>query len=233
MTRKKLFDLIKIIVVGLVVYGWYRLTPYMDPYIVRDWVHSYGNLSPAIYILAWAILPIFLFPVPALVLPGGMLFGFVEGSLYTLIGVFLNASIMFYMTRHMAKDLVSGLIYSKLSPEYQQKLRLHDQKSLWIFFAILRFLPVISYNLINYAAGLTELKYRNHITSTIIGVLPGTIAYINIGDKLMDPTSPDFILSLVFMGVIILISLIVAKKYMPEGEEDSPYGQSDHNSTDL
>src|SRR5699024_233370 len=96
-TKDNLFKVFKIAILILVIYIAYKLIPYMDPHVIRDWVDSNESLSSIIYILLWTMLPIFLFPVPALALPGGMIFGLVEGSIYTLIGVFLNSTIMFFM----------------------------------------------------------------------------------------------------------------------------------------
>lgn len=232
-TKDNLFKVFKIAILILVIYIAYKLIPYMDPYIIRDWVDSNESLSSIIYILLWTILPIFLFPVPALALPGGMIFGLVEGSIYTLIGVFLNSTIMFFMTRYLAKDSVKDFLYPRLPDSVKNRLYLKNQKSLWIYFAILRFLPVISYNLINYAAGLTEMKYKHYLTSTIIGVLPGTIAYINFGDKLIEPNPKDLIIAIVIVAVVVILSLIVAKFYMPEGEESLEGKEDNNNSSDL
>lgn len=233
MNKDKLFKIFKIIVVILIVFIGYKLIPYMDPYIIRDWVDSNESLSSVIYILLWTILPIFLFPVPALALPGGMIFGLVEGSIYTLIGVFLNSTIMFFMTRYMAKESVKSFLYPRLPDSVKNRLYLKNQKSLWIYFAILRFLPVISYNLINYAAGLTEMKYKHYLTSTLIGVLPGTIAYINFGDKLIEPNPKDLIMAIAIVAAVVIVSLIVAKFYMPEGEESLEGSKSNDNSSNI
>lgn len=231
MTRKTSLNLLKIGLVLVVIFIGYKLLPYMDTQAIHAWVDSYGRLAPIFYIGLWTVLPIFLFPVPPLALPGGILFGLVEGSIYTLIGVFLNASLMYFMTKGLFKNQVKNFLYPRLPESVLSRLYLKEQRSLWMFFFILRFLPIISYNLINYAAGLTEINYKNHITSTLIGVIPGTIAYINFGDKMLDPKSSDFIIAIGFVVLIVVISLLVAKFYMPKGQGGA--NGDDHNNTNL
>lgn len=231
MNKKQVIRFAKILLVIIVIYVWYRLRPYMDPYAIRTWVNSFGKLGPIFYVVAWTFLPVFLFPVIPLVIAGGMIFGLVKGLLLTLIGVFFNGSIMFFITRKFAKERVKKFLYPRLSENIKERLYLTNQKSLWIFFALLRFLPAISYNILNYTAGLTEMNYKSHISSTIVGVLPGAFMYINIGDKILEPSSKEFVYSLIFMLVLILISLLVAKLYMPEGKKNE--GKGDDSSSHL
>lgn len=220
MNKKRLATGLKFLLVAAVIFGWYRLRPYMDPYIVRDWVLSFGKLAEVFYTLAWVFLPVFIFPVIALIIPGGMIFGLWKGLLLTGIGVFFNATIMFFLTRSVFKETIKSYIYPKLPEKIKDKFYMKDQKSLWMFFALLRFLPAISYNLLNYTAGLTEIKYKTHISATLIGCLPGALMYLNIGDKILEPGSFEFFLSLILMGLMILLSLVVAKKFIPSGYQD-------------
>ena len=62
---------------------------------IRDWVSGFGVMAPIAYIFVWAILPIFFFPVPVLALAGGLSFGLVDGTIYTLIGAMVNSNVSF------------------------------------------------------------------------------------------------------------------------------------------
>ena len=52
---------------------------------MTEFIQSFGVLAPIIYLLMFALLPVFFFPVPILAVAGGVAFGFVEGSLLTFL----------------------------------------------------------------------------------------------------------------------------------------------------
>lgn len=220
MSKDKILNILKAVLVLGLIFGAYKLMPYMNVEAIRSWVDSFGNLGPIIYIGLWTLLPVMLFPVPPLALPGGILFGFWKGLAYLLIGVFLNSSLMFLMSRILFKDQIKDFLMPRLPESVSSRLYIKNQKSLWIFFFILRYLPLVSYNLINYAAGLTEMKYRHYFSSTMLGILPGALIYINLGEKALDPWSPGFFIAIGLTLLLVVSSIIVAKIYMPEGDKD-------------
>ena len=74
---------------------------------MTEFIQSFGVFAPIIYVLMFALLPVFFFPVPILAVAGGVAFGFVEGSLLT----FLGASISFIVTLLMSQWSLGYLDY--------------------------------------------------------------------------------------------------------------------------
>lgn len=184
----------------------------LTPEALRNYIDNFGYLAPLIYILCFTLLPIAFFPVPVLALAAGLLFGFIPGTIYTMIGATLNSAIMFFMAKVLAKDAVTSLLQKKLPEKWSSFLvDLDDKKGFGVIF-ILRLIPAIPYNLINYGAGLTSIKFSNYILATFLGILPGTLVFLNIGNQALNIHDPAFIVSIVLLILLTIFSLILGKK---------------------
>ncbi|MBE6061524.1 MAG: TVP38/TMEM64 family protein [Clostridium sulfidigenes] len=184
----------------------------LTPEILRNYIGGFGYLAPFIYILCFTILPIAFFPVPILALAAGLLFGFLPGTIYTLIGAVLNSSIMFLMAKVLAKDAVTNLLQRKLPENWSSFLfNLDEKKGFGIIF-ILRLIPAMPYNLINYGAGLTSIKFSSYMLATILGILPGTLVFLNIGNQALNIHNPAFMVSIILLILLTIFSLILGKR---------------------
>lgn len=214
----------KIILVGLFLIACYLLFKKYSLNEIRTLIQSYGSLSPIIYIVLFTILPAFLFPVPVLVLASGLVFGLKMGVIYTLVGALFNSILMFFVGRKIGKERFESFIEKKLSLELRSKLLSEDQKSLFVVFFMLRLVPLVSYNLINYISGLTRIRLIPYLISTVIGILPGTIVFINTGDKSTDVKSRGFIISIILLVGLILFSVIALKIYLKKNSKKDEKG---------
>jgi len=184
----------------------------LTPEILRNYIGGFGYLAPFIYILCFTMLPIAFFPVPILALAAGLLFGFLPGTIYTLIGAVLNSAIMFLMAKVLAKDAVTNLLQRKLPENWSSFLfNLDEKKGFGIIF-ILRLIPAMPYNLINYGAGLTSIKFSSYMLATILGILPGTLVFLNIGNQALNIHNPAFMVSIILLILLTIFSLILGKR---------------------
>lgn len=216
---KNLKNLTKIIISLLILIGSIFVIKIASLESLRSWVNDFGNSAPLMYILLYTILPIFFFPVPIFVLVAGILFGIWNGFIYTMIGCTLNSTIMFYLGRFLGQDFFEKLI-SKIQPNLKNRLLHSEQKSLFYLFFILRLVPLVSYNLINYVAGFTKISYLNYIITTILGIIPGMLVFLNTGDKSLNTNSSEFIVSIFLLIALVLVSTVFAKIYVNRGNDD-------------
>ena len=86
---------------------------------------------------------------------------------------------------------------------------------------LLRLIPAVPYNLINYAFGLTAMPFRTYLAASAIGIIPGTLAFINIGDKALDITSPDFWIALGLLGALLLATALLGKAIFPKEKKEN------------
>ena len=84
-----------------------------------------------------------------------------------------------------------------------------------MFLVLLRLIPAFPYNLINYAYGLSAMDYKTYILASAIGIIPGTFAFINIGDHMLDLSSPGFWTSLGLMALLLFMTAALGKLLFP------------------
>ena len=90
---------------------------------VRDALLRYGDLAPVIYMLLFAVLPTFFFPVAVLAFAGGLMFGLLWGSVYTFIGAVINCALMFFLARRLGREKIRALVQRKLPSVWQARLK--------------------------------------------------------------------------------------------------------------
>lgn len=179
-----------------------------------------GSRAGLLYIFLFATLPGFFLPVIVLIFPAGIVFGFAWGSIYTLIGASINMAWMFLASRYLARETIQSLVKRKLKAKWVNMIEKNSQgRPGFVFLFLLRVTPLVPYNLINYVYGLSDMDFKNYLISSILGIVPGTLVYLNIGDKILNPKSPEFVFSLLLLAGLAVISTAIANKYFPEAEE--------------
>lgn len=213
MKKDKIKKIFKIILIVLIIIFSLYLIKYTSLDLIKRKLISFGKLSSIIYILAFMILPIFFFPVPILVIAAGLIFGLLKGTIYTILGAFFNIIAMYFISKYLGRESFKTFINKRVKKSVRDKLETKNQTILLEIFFVLRLIPLVSYNLINYLAGLTEVNFEKYLITSILGILPGVIVFINIGEKALNIHSIEFLYSIVFMLVLIVISLIIFRIY--------------------
>ena len=188
----------------------------LPPERIREALTALGSWAPIVYMAMFAVLPAFFFPVAVLALAGGLCFGLWQGALYTFIGAVVNCSVMFWMARHWGREKIRAIIEERLAPQWQKRLDKLEGREGFLLLIILRLIPAVPYNLINYAFGLTGMKYPAYILGSALGIIPGTFAFINIGDKAMDVTSPGFWIAIGLLLLLLAVTAALGKHLFPE-----------------
>ena len=188
----------------------------LPPERIRESLTALGAWAPVVYMTMFAVLPAFFFPVAVLALAGGLVFGLWQGALYTFIGAVVNCSVMFWMARHWGRERIRALIETRLDPQWQQRLSKLEGREGFVLLIVLRLIPAVPYNLINYAFGLTGMRYPAYILGSALGIIPGTFAFINIGDKSMDVTSPGFWIAIGLLGLLLVVTALLGKRIFPD-----------------
>lgn len=227
--KQKIQEIIKILIALTIVAGSIYLARYAKFEHIRDFVQSYGVWGEVIYVLCWVVLPIFMFPVPVIAFAGGVMYGIGKGSLLTMLGAMLNVIVVYFLSRYVAKDFVEKIILNRVSGKLREKLLTKDQKSLFVVLTVMRIMPIVSFSLSNYLAGITNVKFWVHMLSSVIGIIPGTLIFLNFGDKMLEPGSASFIIAAVLLALIIIVPIFFTRKYFG----DLVVKKSDDNSSDL
>ncbi|HXO40777.1 MAG TPA: TVP38/TMEM64 family protein [Thermoanaerobaculia bacterium] len=141
------------------------------------WVQDLGIWGPVVFILGYAAATVAFAPGAVLTLAAGALFGLVYGTVYTLAGATLGASLAFLVSRYVARRAVEHRIAA--NPRFQAIDRAVGREGFKIV-ALLRLSPVFPFNLLNYALGLTRVRFLDYLAASV-AMLPGTLLYVYYG----------------------------------------------------
>lgn len=225
-SREKLF---KLILIGLLLIATIWITVSFPPDRVRNLIESAGAYGRLVYIALWVFLPIGFFPVPFLAFAGGMGYGLIEGSILTFVGAALNLTFMFFMSRYLFREGLQSFLYRKY-PKSKEILAA-DRSRLNFVLALARLMPVIPYNIENYAFGLTDIPFWDYLWVSLVFILPGTFIYVNVGDKALEPGDSSFVISLVLLAVLVVGTTFLGK-YLKQPKKDPVKKEENHEGRD-
>jgi len=157
--------------------------------------------------------------VTALSLPGaaimtlaaGALFGLITGTVVVSFASTIGATLACIVSRFILRDWVQGKLGNKLKTVNEG---VEKEGAFYLF--TLRLIPVFPFWLINLGMGLTKMPLKTFYWVSQIGMLAGTIVYVNAGKELGKIESLSGILSpeLIFSFVLLGLFPIITKKLM-------------------
>ncbi len=166
--------LLVLLAAGIVLGFIYR--DQFDPAILQQRIEQAGSAGPLLFMAAYALATVLFLPGSVLTLAGGALFGPVWGTLYNLTGATIGAGLAFLVARYLASDWVEQKSGGRL-----KQLKEGVEKEGWRFVAFVRLVPLFPFNLLNYALGLTRIKFLHYLVASYICMLPGAVAYTYLG----------------------------------------------------
>jgi len=172
---------------------WFR-----DPRQVKLEVLAWGVWGPLVYVLLYAIGPSFLVPGAVMTIAGGLAFGTMWGSVYSLIGADIGAIVAFGAGRFLGRGFVESIVGKRFDAILGRIAKHGFQIVLY-----LRMVPVIPYNALNLIAGASRISFRDYFWASVIGMIPGTILFAFLGDALWHPLSPRFFLALMLIATSV------------------------------
>lgn len=223
---------ISLLITGAAVLAYWLLFSGVSAHDLEEAIHGFGPGAPLAYVAAFAVLPAFFFPVAVLALAGGLLFGFWAGAAYTFLGAVLNCTLMFFLARRLGRDRVERLLKRRLGERADRTFSFLKGPKGFLFLILLRLIPAAPYNLINYAYGLSSMDYKTYILASVIGIIPGTFAFINIGDHMLAPSSREFWLSLGLMALLLLVTAVLGKILFPNEAKIKTNVNGEKNETE-
>ena len=157
-------------IIGFIIIGG------IDPQQLQIYLDRMGIFAPIIYIFLYTVCTLLILPSTPLNLTGGAIFGIWWGTLWTTIAALVAAIAAFAFTRTVGRELVSRKRIGRWSA-VDAEIRLGG---LFYMFAI-RLLPIIPYGLVNFAAGLTAIKFKDYFVGTLLGTIPGVLPFVMMG----------------------------------------------------
>ena len=172
------------------------------------------------FILALAIAFFVYAGAVAFSLPGGLvlsltmgfLFGRWVGTVLAVLAATLGATLVFLAARYLFADAARrrmGALGEKVSAGFAENA--------FHYLLFLRLVPLFPFFLVNLAPAFTKIRLRTYVAGTLIGIIPGTFVYVNLGqtlghiDSLSGLVSTETIGAFVLLGLFALLPVFVKK----------------------
>ena len=155
---------------------WWALHRDQIDLAIEGEIRNLGFWGPLAHTALFALGTVLFVPGALFGLAGGVLFGPVWGTIYNLAGATLGASAAFLVARYIAADWVRQKADTRLD-----RLVKGVEAEGWRFVAFTRLVPLIPFNLLNYALGLTRIPLAEYVLASLISMAPGTLAYTWLG----------------------------------------------------
>jgi uncharacterized membrane protein YdjX (TVP38/TMEM64 family) len=141
------------------------------------WVETLGIWGPVAFVAGYALATVAFVPGSLLTLASGAIFGLAKGTLLTFIGATLGTAMAFLVARYAARSAIERKL--EAHPRFAGIDRAVSKDGFKIVF-LTRLSPAFPYNLLNYALGLTSVRFRDYLLASF-GMLPGTFLYVYYG----------------------------------------------------
>ncbi|OCH06802.1 dihydrolipoamide dehydrogenase [Aliivibrio fischeri] len=157
----------------------------------------------AVYFISYVVITALSIPGAAVVtLLGAALFGFWWSLLLVSFASTIGATIAFLSSRYLLREWVDSKFKDKL-------VAINDgvEKDGAFYLLTLRLIPVFPFFLINLLMGLTKISVGRFYLFSQLGMLPGTMVYLNAGTQLSEITSLSGLISPQILGSLALLGL--------------------------
>ena len=207
--------LIAVIVIAVAAFRIFNLGEYLSLSYIKESRQKFevlyaAHTIPVVggYMLVYILVTSLSLPGAAVMtLVGGALFGLLRGAIIVSFASAIGATLACFVSRFVLRDWAQGRFGERLKTVNDG---IEREGPFYLF--TLRLIPVFPFWLINLLWGLTKMPLRTFYWVSQVGMLPGTIVYVNAGkelgkiDSLSGILSPGLILSFVILGLFPLIT---------------------------
>jgi uncharacterized membrane protein YdjX (TVP38/TMEM64 family) len=203
----------KLVVVVLAVIGgylavpWHQVEEFLAPARLAMMLNEAGPLAPLLLVFGMAT-AVVIAPIPSLPLDlaAGAAYGPLWGTIYVVIGAEIGAILSFLIARWLGRETISKLLKSNLV--FCQTCNDHQLLGL-MFFA--RLIPLFSFDVISYGAGLTNVSLKGFALATLFGMIPPTFAFTYFGSSVVSAQWALITAGVAMVGLFFLVPKILLR----------------------
>lgn len=148
---------------------------YVEPF--ARWVDGLGFWGPAVFVAGYALAVVAFVPASLMTLAAGATFGVLAGTVWVFCAAVLGSALAFLVSRYFARSAIERRLEG--NRKFDAIDRAVGESGRRIVF-LLRLSPVFPFNLLNYALGLTSVRFADYAVASL-GMLPGTFLYVYLG----------------------------------------------------
>jgi len=165
----------------------------------------------AVFVLIYVVQTAFSLPGAAILsLAAGAIFGVLQGTLFVVSGATVGAILAFLVSRTLLRDWVVRKFGTRMEG-IDRGLRENGLS----YLLFLRLVPAFPFFLVNLACGVTGLPLRTYALGTLVGIIPGSLVFVNAGASLAaietvrQVVSPRVLGSFALLGLFALLPTII------------------------
>lgn len=165
------------------------------------WLEGLGAWAPVL-LVGMMILAVVVGPIPTLPISAtsGLAFGLVGGTAVAATGALIGAMIAFWAARLLGRDVACR--YLKDNPLFGGE---KSQNLLFWIVLVTRLVPLFSFALVSYAAGVTAISAWRFAAASLIGMLPMTVVFAGLGQSFrLHP-----VLSVLAAGIVLMAMMVL------------------------
>ncbi|PCM44209.1 TVP38/TMEM64 family protein [Marinobacter sp. ANT_B65] len=149
----------------------------LAPEALSEWFNGQGVFGPLLLMLLM-VLAVVVGPIPTLPISAasGLAYGMFTGTAVAVSGALAGSIIAFYLARILGREAVRRKLGN--NPVFSAS---GSQRFLFIAVALTRLIPLFSFALISYAAGVTAISFWRYAIATTLGMLPMTFVFAGLG----------------------------------------------------
>lgn len=141
-------------------------------------------------------------------LTSGAVFGFAVGFPVAFASAWIGATISFAVSRAIGKEGMTQLLGDRMKG-IDEWLMDND----FVSILVLRLMPIVPFNGLNYAAGVTSVRFSRYVLASGLGIAPGTALATGTASMASEPSSVLFILLAGALIVVTVASTLVARRW--------------------
>lgn len=219
MKKKKAFIVIGIWIVCIGTFFWLNATIWKwDAATLKEEIARTGAIAPLIYVLAYTVRPLVLFPASLLSIAGGLVFGPLWGTVWTVVGASSGALVAFVSARWLFR------FWNRASPRHSgwETIQKEIANKGFVWILIVRLVPLVPFDVVSYGAGLSRVSIHAFFWATVLGILPGTFAYNQFGYALGMGDWTTIVLSALLLSVCIIVPLWMKRRVQRASKKKEP-----------
>jgi uncharacterized membrane protein YdjX (TVP38/TMEM64 family) len=177
--QKSKFSFSRILLIGVAVAILVMLGRQAGMYLPQfiAWVDSLGVWGPVVFVVGYVVAAVACVPGSILTLAAGAIFGLGKGVVIVFLAAMLGSAAAFLVARYLARPAIERRLAG--NTRFAAIDRAVGAQGRKIVF-LLRLSPVFPFNLLNYALGLTKVRFLDFFIASA-GMLPGTLLYVYYG----------------------------------------------------
>ena len=198
-----------LIIVGVAAFLFLRSRG-IHPQQIAQWLRAIGDRwwAPVAFIGLYIAFNVFLIPATILTLTAGVVWGWLTGGLWVLAASTVASTVPYFIGRSGARWAEELL--ERRAARIHRALRNEGFMSL----LLMRLVPIVPYNILNYASGVAGIKVRDYLLATFIGTIPGIFIFTYLASSIASGlVSPRAAFVRILIAGALLGALALASRF--------------------